>query len=199
MIASSSVVLVAAVAENGVIGRGNALPWRLKSDMAHFRALTMGKPVVMGRKTYLSIGKPLEGRTTIVVSRDPAFAAPGVVVAPSLDAALDGGARRCVAARRRRDRGHRRRRHLCAGDAGGRRGLPSPQVHMRADGDARFPAIDPKLWRESRAQRARSRRPTTKPLSPSLIISVSRRGRLPHKCGGIKNSRRGERVIDCAL
>ena len=55
------IVLVAAVAENGVIGRGNALPWRLKSDMAHFRKLTMGKPVVVGRKTYLSIGKPLEG------------------------------------------------------------------------------------------------------------------------------------------
>ena len=55
------ILLVAAVAENGVIGRGNALPWRLKSDMAHFRALTMGKPVVMGRKTYLSIGKPLQG------------------------------------------------------------------------------------------------------------------------------------------
>ncbi|MGB7255079.1 MAG: dihydrofolate reductase, partial [Xanthobacteraceae bacterium] len=79
------IVLVAAVAENGVIGRGNALPWRLKSDMAHFRSLTMGKPVVMGRKTYLSIGKPLKGRTTIVVSRDPAFAAPGVLVAPNLD------------------------------------------------------------------------------------------------------------------
>ena len=55
------IVLVAAVAENGVIGRGNALPWRLKSDMAHFRKLTMGKPVVVGRKTYLSIGRPLEG------------------------------------------------------------------------------------------------------------------------------------------
>ena len=81
-------MLVAAIAENGVIGRGNALPWRLKSDMAHFRALTMGKPVVVGRKTYLSIGKPLKGRTTIVVSRDRAFAAPGIVVAPNLEAAL---------------------------------------------------------------------------------------------------------------
>ena len=59
---------VAAVAENGVIGRDNALPWRLKSDLKHFRALTMGKPVVMGRKTYLSIGKPLPGRTNIVVT-----------------------------------------------------------------------------------------------------------------------------------
>ena len=67
------ILLIAAVAENGVIGRGNALPWRLKSDMPHFRALTMGKPVVMGRKTYLSIGKPLTGRTTIVVSRDREF------------------------------------------------------------------------------------------------------------------------------
>ena len=82
------ILIVAAIAENGVIGRGNALPWRLKSDMQHFRALTMGKPVIMGRKTYLSIGKPLAGRTTIVVSRDPKFAAPGIVVAPSLDAAL---------------------------------------------------------------------------------------------------------------
>ena len=82
------IVLVAAIAENGVIGRGNVLPWRLKSDMAHFRAVTMGKPVVMGRKTYLPIGKPLKGRTTIVVSRDPGFVAPGIVVASGLDAAL---------------------------------------------------------------------------------------------------------------
>jgi dihydrofolate reductase len=89
------IVLIAAIAENGVIGRGNALPWRLKSDMAHFRGVTMGKPVVMGRKTYLSIGKPLKGRTTIVVSRDCHFAAAGVVVAPSL-----GGARRRASPRR---------------------------------------------------------------------------------------------------
>ena len=114
------IVLLAAVAENGVIGRGNALPWRLKSDMAHFRTLTMGKPVVMGRKTYLSIGKPLKGRTTIVVSRDRAFAAPGVVVAPNLDDALSRGARRRVAARRRRDHCRRRRRHLYTGPAGRR-------------------------------------------------------------------------------
>src|SRR5208282_5884302 len=82
------ILLVAAIAENGVIGRGNALPWRLKSDMRHFRSVTMGKPVVMGRKTYLSIGTPLQGRTSIVVSRDRAFAAPGIVVAPSLEAGL---------------------------------------------------------------------------------------------------------------
>src|SRR6202451_4592938 len=82
------VILIAAVAENGVIGRRNALPWRVKSDLKHFRALTLDKPVLIGRKTYLSIGRPLPGRTTIVVSRDRAFAAAGIVVAPSLDAAL---------------------------------------------------------------------------------------------------------------
>src|SRR5271166_6298351 len=81
-------VLVAAVAENGVIGEGGRLPWRLKSDLAHFRKLTMGKPVVMGRKTYLSIGKPLVGRTNIVVSRERSFSAPGTIVAASIDAAL---------------------------------------------------------------------------------------------------------------
>src|SRR5215469_18289426 len=82
------IIIIAAVAESGVIGRGNALPWRLKSDMAHFRELTMGKPVVLGRKTFASIGKPLAGRTTIVISRDGNFGAPGIVVAPDLGAAL---------------------------------------------------------------------------------------------------------------
>src|SRR6185312_1964813 len=73
--ASPAIVLVAAIADNGVIGRDNALPWRLSSDLKRFKALTLGKPVVMGRKTYLSIGKPLPGRTNIVVTRDPTFAA----------------------------------------------------------------------------------------------------------------------------
>src|ERR1700722_16629131 len=84
-----NIVLIAAIAENGVIGRDNGLPWRLKSDLAHFRAVTMGKPVVMGRKTFLSIGRPLTGRTNIVVSRDNGFAAPGIVVAASLRAAIE--------------------------------------------------------------------------------------------------------------
>ena len=96
-----AIILLAAVAENGVIGSGNALPWRLRSDMQNFRALTMGKPVIMGRKTFLSIGKPLRGRTTIVVSRDRGFTAAGAVVAPSLDAALI--AARGDALRRRAD------------------------------------------------------------------------------------------------
>ena len=93
------ILIVAAIAENGVIGRGNALPWRLKSDMQHFRALTMGKPVIMGRKTYLSIGKPLAGRTTIVVSRDREFRRAGNCRGAEPRCRLRGGARRRAAAR----------------------------------------------------------------------------------------------------
>jgi dihydrofolate reductase len=83
-----ALVLVAAVADNGVIGRAGGLPWRLKSDMQHFRALTSGKPVVMGRKTYQSIGRPLKDRTNIVITRDPAVAIAGLLVAGSLETAL---------------------------------------------------------------------------------------------------------------
>jgi dihydrofolate reductase len=83
-----AIVLLAAVADNGVIGRDNGLPFRQSSDLKRFKSLTTGKPVLMGRKTYLSIGKPLPDRTNIVVSRNGGFAAPGVVVAGSLDAAL---------------------------------------------------------------------------------------------------------------
>lgn len=82
------IVLVAAVARNGVIGRENQLVWRLRSDLRRFRALTMGKPLIMGRKTFESIGKPLPGRETVVLTRDPDFDAPGVHAAQSLDTAL---------------------------------------------------------------------------------------------------------------
>jgi len=81
------IVLIVAVADNGVIGSGDAIPWRLKSDMQRFKALTLGKPVVMGRKTFASIGRPLPGRTNIVVTRDAGFRARGAVVATSFDAA----------------------------------------------------------------------------------------------------------------
>jgi dihydrofolate reductase len=141
------IVVLAAVAENGVIGRGNTLPWRLKSDMLHFREFTMGKPVVMGRKTYLSIGKPLKGRTTIVVSRDRGFAATGVLVAPSLDHALTSA--RGDALRRGADA------VIVAGGADIYiQALPLAthlaitEVRRRAEGDAYFPAIDPAAWRE---------------------------------------------------
>jgi dihydrofolate reductase len=143
------IVVVAAVAENGVIGRDGGMPWRLKSDMRHFRALTLGKPVVMGRKTYLSLSiKPLPGRTNIVVSRDAAFTLPGAIVAPSLDTALE------VA------RGDALRRGVDAIMVIGgadiyAQAMPLAQrleitrVQLRADGDAVFPPIDPAVWRES--------------------------------------------------
>ncbi len=140
-------VIIAAVAENGVIGRDNALPWRLKSDLQHFRALTMGKPVVMGRKTYLSIGKPLKGRTTIVVTRDFTFMSPGVVVAPNLDAALTTA--RGDALRRGADS------IVIAGGSDiyaqtiqQADRLAITRIHIPAEGDTRFPAIDPKCWQE---------------------------------------------------
>lgn len=142
-----ALVLVAAVAENGVIGRDNAMPWRLKSDMQHFAALTRDKPVVMGRKTFLSIGKALKDRTNIVVSRASDFAAPGIVVAPSVVVAL------LIA------RGDALRRGvdtiaviggaaiygqtLSAADR-----LAVTLVHAAPEGDVRFPPIDPSVWRE---------------------------------------------------
>ncbi|MFM1814210.1 MAG: dihydrofolate reductase [Pseudomonadota bacterium] len=94
----ATVALVVAVAENGVIGRDGGLPWRLSSDLKAFRRLTMGKPVVMGRKTYQSIGRPLDGRDNIVVTRDTGFAAEGAIVVASIAAALEEG-RRCAQAR----------------------------------------------------------------------------------------------------
>jgi dihydrofolate reductase len=82
-------VIIAAVADNGVIGHNNAMPWRLKSDLQRFRALTTGRPLLMGRKTFQSLARPLPGRTNIVISRDPGFSAPGVVLAPAVERALD--------------------------------------------------------------------------------------------------------------
>jgi len=82
-------IVIAAMAANRVIGCHNTIPWRIPEEMAHFKATTMGHPVIMGRKTYQSIGGPLPGRRTIVVSRDPAFRPhPDCTVAPSLTAAI---------------------------------------------------------------------------------------------------------------
>jgi dihydrofolate reductase len=143
------IVLVAAVADNGVIGRSGALPWRLKSDMRRFRAMTWGKPLVAGRATFLSFTtKPLPGRTNIVLSRNQSFAAPGVVVASKLDAALQ--AARGDALRRGVDM-----IAVVGGadiyaqtiDIADR--LLITRVHLQPDGDATFPAIDPDTWRET--------------------------------------------------
>jgi dihydrofolate reductase len=142
-----SLVIVAAVADNGVIGRAGGLPWRLNSDLQHFRALTLGHPVVMGRKTFASIGRPLPGRTNIVVSRDRAFAAPGVLVAARLEAALD--AARGDALRRGADAVM-----VIGGAEIYAQAMPLASrleitcVHASPQGDAMFPTIDEGEWRE---------------------------------------------------
>jgi dihydrofolate reductase len=140
-------VLVAAVADNGVIGRDGGMPWRLRTDLRRFRAITAGHPVVMGRRTFLSFGKPLKDRTNIIVTGDPDFAAAGVVAAQSLAAALE------VA------EGDALRRGAAAIVVGGGAGIYSDtigmaarleitRVHVRPQGDTVFPEIDPAQWRE---------------------------------------------------
>jgi dihydrofolate reductase len=141
------VVFVVAVAENGVIGAGGAMPWRLKSDMKRFVALTLNRPVVMGRKTFASIGRPLPGRTNIVVTRDPEFRAAGVVVTNSFANA------RAIA------RGDALRRFateiaVIGGAEVYAQWMPCAdrleitEVHARPDGDTRFAAIDAAVWQE---------------------------------------------------
>ena len=87
--ATPAIVFIVAIADNGVIGRDNTMPWHLRSDLQRFKQLTLNKPIIMGRKTYLSIGKPLPKRTNIVVTRDSGFRATGAVAVPSLDAAYE--------------------------------------------------------------------------------------------------------------
>jgi dihydrofolate reductase len=141
-----SLVLVAAVADNGVIGRDNALPFRQSSDLKRFKALTIGKPVLMGRKTFVSIGKPLPGRTNIVVSRDPRFAPDGVVVVRDLAAAVAAA----------RDDAQRRGVNEIAVIGGTgifaqlmplADRLEITHVHAEPAGDTYFPPIDATQWR----------------------------------------------------
>jgi dihydrofolate reductase len=149
-----AIVLLAAVADNGVIGRDNTLPFRQSTDLKRFKSLTMGKPVLMGRKTYLSIGKPLPGRTNIVVSRNGDFAALGIVVAGSLDAALT--AARGDALRRGVDEvvviggTDIFKQSMTLADR-----IEITHVHTRPAGDTHFPPIDTGHWRE----KARSEHP----------------------------------------
>ncbi len=138
--ASGAVALIAAVARNGVIGAGNALPWKLSADLAHFRALTTGHTVIMGRKTWQSLPRPLKDRQNVVVTRDRAYRAEGADVVPSLEAAI-GAASLAPPV-------------FCIG--GGElyaQALPLASVmHLTEidrdfDGDVRFPAFDPREWR----------------------------------------------------
>ncbi|TCT08345.1 dihydrofolate reductase [Tepidamorphus gemmatus] len=138
--------LIAAVAGNGVIGRNNELPWRLPSDLKHFKAVTMGRPVIMGRKTFESIGRPLPGRDNIVVTRSETFDVAQVHAARSLDEAER------LAANFARRRGVDEifvigGGQLYAEAIGRARRLYITEVAGQPDGDTRFPEIDPAIWR----------------------------------------------------
>ncbi len=144
---SVSVAIIAAVAENGVIGHDNDMPWRLPSDLKHFKAVTLGKPVVMGRRTFQSIGRPLPGRPNIVVSRNGDFSAEGIEVVSSLEAGLERG--RALAAEAGAGEvmviggGNLYAQAMGVADR-----LYITEVHARPEGDTRFPEIDTAYWKE---------------------------------------------------
>lgn len=139
-----TVALIAAVARNGVIGADNAMPWRLRADLQRFKQLTLGKPVVMGRHTFESLGKPLGGRLNIVVSRQSGFAPDGVTVASSLEAALLRGAREAGPSGEVMVIGGGQ---LYAAAIGRADRLYITHVDATPPGDTRFPEIDPGVWR----------------------------------------------------
>ena len=140
------IALIWAMARNRVIGRGNALPWRLPADLAHFKALTLGHPVIMGRKTFESLGRPLPNRTNIVVTRDRNYAPPDCLVAHSLDEALDMANPRVAAPDGLV--------FVIGGEDLYRQTLPLAQrlyvteVDADIQGDAYFPEIDRHEWTE---------------------------------------------------
>jgi dihydrofolate reductase len=136
------VSLLVAATENGVIGRDNGMPWQLPDDLKHFKALTLGKPVLMGRKTFDSIGKPLPGRTNLVLTRVANWAVPGAAAVPDLDAALRaagaaaelvvaGGAQVYALALPRASR------------------IYLTRIHAVIEGDTRLPDFDLSAWYET--------------------------------------------------
>jgi dihydrofolate reductase len=146
----ADVVAIAAVARNGVIGAGLDIPWHIPGEQQRFRRLTLGHPLVMGRLTYVSIGRPLPGRSTLVVSRDPGFVAAGVEAFTTVDAALDraleldddlvfvaGGGQVYRAAWERLD------------------ALEITEVDQAPPGDVLFPDVEPGEWRETSREQHR--------------------------------------------
>ncbi len=142
---AARVSLIVAVAENDVIGRGGALPWRIPSELKEFRRLTMGKPLIMGRRTFASLGRPLDGRDNIVLTGDPDFAPKGVFVARSFEDAVT------LARDRARDRNVDEIIVLGGAEVFAT-ALPLANriyrtiVHARVDGDTVFPPFDPNQW-----------------------------------------------------
>jgi dihydrofolate reductase len=170
--------LVVAMAENRVIGRDNALPWHIPEDLKRFKALTMGKPMIMGRRTFDSIGRVLPGRDSIVLSRSGDFGPDGLIVAASLDDALEKATARAEA-----------RRVDAIMVIGGARlfaeTLPMAdfihltRVHASPPGDTFFPALDETRWRET----WRDAHPSGKDHSAFTFLRLERTG-LPEPLGG---------------
>jgi dihydrofolate reductase len=145
--AQMEIVLIAAVADNGVIGSAGAIPWRQKTDQQRLKAMTMGKPVVMGRKTFLSLRRPLPGRTNIVVTRDANFRGPGAVVTTSLSdaraVAVGDALRRSVTEIAVIGGAEIYAQWMDVADR-----LEITEVHARPEGDTYFAAIEPADWEE---------------------------------------------------
>jgi dihydrofolate reductase len=133
--------IIVATAANGVIGRDNQLPWHLPADLRHFKQTTMGKPILMGRKTWESIGRPLPGRTNIVITRDTDYAAAGCVVVNSIEAAMEAA-------------GSQDEIMIIGGAELYRQVLPRTdtiyltRIHEDFDGDTVFPELSASEWRE---------------------------------------------------
>jgi len=138
-----TISLIVAQGDNRVIGRQGGMPWHLSGDFKFFKATTMGKPVIMGRKTHQSIGRPLPGRTNIVVTRDPAFAAEGVELARDLTAALELAAATGSPEIMVIGGAEIYRQALADADR-----IYLTEVHLSPDGDAHFPALAADEWRE---------------------------------------------------
>jgi dihydrofolate reductase len=164
--AAPDVSLVVAMARNGVIGRDNALPWHLRADLQRFKSLTLGKPILMGRKTFESIGRPLPGRSNIVLTRDARWSAPGVSCVHTLEQGLaraDGAAEVAV----------------IGGAEVFRLAMPIAQriyltrVHAEVPGDTCFPELDEAQWREVE----RSTHPADEHNDyPVTFVTLQRRG-----------------------
>ena len=161
--------LIVARADNGVIGRDGGLPWHLSGDLQFFKATTMGKPVVMGRKTRQAIGRPLPGRANIVVTRDPSYRAEAAEVVHDLTAAIELAARRAEEAEAEEIM-------IIGGAEIYRQALPRAEriylteVHLRPSGETSFPALDPKGWHEVRREPRREDQPGGTSVAYDIVV-----------------------------
>jgi dihydrofolate reductase len=141
------IALVVAMGENRAIGRGGDLPWHLRSDMRYFRSITMGKPIIMGRLTFMSLGRALDGRVNIVLTRNPAFEAPDAIMAYNLEEGLD-------VARKAAAKTGVGEIMVIGGEDVFREVLPQAgriyltEVHASPHADTWFPELDGREWRE---------------------------------------------------